>query len=277
MLFDFVVGNPPFQGAKGQIKTLYPSITVKAIKHLKKNGQMIFIHPSGWRQGNQAGKELQKIYKEHTIKAELFDYHKGVELWNIKSDIDIIKLTKNYTPNLQVKFLDKEVFETITEWDLLPTSRYEEFLLVYEANKHLRIDITPPAITYTVTSPTKNKEFKYPVIKRLPNNFPEKGCCYAKETPPTRPRICIGWGSKINLLDLDGEYHMDPYNNKVIYDENDSKENLIRMFEVISSTKFLQFLSDLSGVDQLRFEDYRFRNRLFFWNFKRDFYNYLKF
>ena len=121
----------------------------------------------------------------------------------------------------------------------------------------------------------KDDDFKYPVIQRLPNNFPESGCCYAKEKPPSRPRICIGWGSKINLLDLNGEYHMDPYNNKVIYDANDSKENLTKMFKVISSTEFLQFLSDLSGVDQLRLEDYRFRNRLFFWNFKSDFYNYL--
>ena len=275
MQFDFVVGNPPFQGAKGQMKTLYPSIVLGALKKLKPGGQLSIIHPSEWRQGNHAGRHLMAEYRKHTIKAELGDYYRCIDLWGIKSDLDEILLTKNNTPNLEVKFLKENKFTKIEEWDIIPTRRYKEFLRVYAPNKKDRLEIGPPAVTYGELKPQKDEEFKYPVIKTIPNNFPDKGCWYTNIKPDIRPRICIGWGSLNNLLDLEGEYHMDPYNNKVLYDPNDSKENLQAIYDVITNMKFLEFMAELSGVDQVRLEDYRYRNRMFFWKFKKDFWKYL--
>ena len=54
MKFDYIVGNPPYNGS------LHLKILEKSYKKLNENGKLIFVHPSRWCSDNSIFNKIAK-------------------------------------------------------------------------------------------------------------------------------------------------------------------------------------------------------------------------
>lgn len=68
MKFDVIVMNSPYNP-----NSLWKKFTLKAIDTLKDDGQMVSIHPSGWRESS-THKKLCEHLKEHISELHICDY-----------------------------------------------------------------------------------------------------------------------------------------------------------------------------------------------------------
>ena len=69
--FDIIMGNPPFQKKVGpnKSKPIWHLFVINSIKHyLKKNGYLVFVHPSGWRNIRGQFREVFELIQKLNLK-----------------------------------------------------------------------------------------------------------------------------------------------------------------------------------------------------------------
>jgi hypothetical protein len=255
MKFDYIIGNPPYNGPKPKEGSLYAVIVSKALKRLKPNGQSIMIHPSGWRFNEKGSKILSDLYFSNTTEAELHNVLFSRYIWNVVANVDVVKVTMNNKPSVKVKFeelipKDEKEQVDVTEWCKkypIPTMYFDIFkeIIEYSEGKEKIQLVKPPKID---TQENKDDFYKYPAYFKImkPKRIHE-GIIYTNNKPDNRPKIIMSWGSLHNLLDLNGEYQGTRERNYYIYG---TKEQLIKLYEVIDSLKFKLFFQSVSGSDQ---------------------------
>ena len=294
--FDFLVGNPPYNGKIVKNSTLYGKIIIRAVDHLKTGGEMAMIHPGLWRLKKNNTLDLGELYLSHTTKVLPHDVYFTRYIWNIVSDVDEIYLIKNNKSNLKIKFecvpthgtlennykyndCSKNDFIDITQWFSkypVPNRNFDIFKELIRTNEN--DEIFPQAakvntgIKIKDLKKEKDSEYKYPVIQKILKEKRFKEGLFYSKTPPknNRPKIILSWGSLNNMLDLEGKYQALNQGNYYIYDENDDKTRLTELYDLLDDPVFKRMMITFHGGDQKIIVDQRFKNIHLFKYFKRD-------
>jgi len=263
MKFDFVIGNPPYNGKRGNRQgSLYALIWSKVLGYLKENGESVCIHPTGWRWNDEKSIELSTIYKSGYVKADLHTTLFCRYIWNVVANVDVVYFKNNKTPKTLIRFEDlstEKKYQDLTDYFVyqnkpIPTMYFDIFreLLEYSENKP-KIKIHRPKTRKIQKHHKKTDVFKYPVIEKIPKKHKfEKGegILYT-DTPPLpeekQPKIILSWGSLHNLLDLEGKYQATSQRNKYIYG---NKDELIELYKVLDFLPFKLFMQSVMGSDQ---------------------------
>jgi hypothetical protein len=287
MQFNYIVSNPPYNGARGTKGSLHATIIINAVYHLKDGGQLLSIHPSDWRFKTNSSKQLTKLYSAHSVRATLHDTYFSRYIWNVVANVDEIILTKNYFPKLEVQFEDLSTpivggeFIDVTKWFSqypVPTRHFDIFqsLVGKDDDKKLSIQKVKGSSVDYLYQKEKTNEYRYPVIQRIlkEKRFSE-GIYYSPIKPNgdmSRPKIILSWGSLHNMLDLNGKYNCLKEGNFFIFDENDNKKKLTELYNGINNIIFKKLLSSFMGSDQKVIVDQHFKKIKILSFFKRDFY-----
>ena len=168
--FDAVIGNPPYHdgsGNKGKGHTLWTKFIEVAInKFLKKNGYLIYVHPSVWRQIEHPC--LNLIKDKQLIYLEIHNVDDGQKMFRCATRYDWYLLQNHeYLYNTIIKSEDGKINTiNLKEWKFIPNMMFDEIKNLISNTNNL--DVNYYRSNYGAdkkwVNKIKNNEFKYPVV-----------------------------------------------------------------------------------------------------------------
>jgi hypothetical protein len=179
--FDVIMGNPPYQLKKpGDTKSqaIWPSFVESSIGYLNKNGYLVFVHPSGWRNIDGDYKKIFNLIQERDLQhltMRTFDDGKKI-FGGSGTNYDYYCLKNTLTKTNKTKINDiyrNEIELDLNSYDFIPSGKFKVFEKLIEGRD--KVDILYSSNNYE-TRPDKskyptNKEengiFKYPVINSI--------------------------------------------------------------------------------------------------------------
>ena len=167
--FNAVIGNPPYNdnsGNKGKGHTLWTKfIEVSLEKWIKKNGYLLYVNPSLWR---QADHQLQIIMKQYQIEyLEIHDEADGVKTFNCNTRYDWYLIHKvSYCKNTKIKTQKGEIiFKDLSKMNFIPNYNFD---LIDRLVDGIKINLIESRSAYghdkKWVKKIKDIEFKYPVV-----------------------------------------------------------------------------------------------------------------
>jgi hypothetical protein len=181
--FDIIVGNPPFNnsqnatGKRGGGDSLWDKFVKLSLDTwLKKNGYLVYVHPSGWRKPESEKSKTRGLYKLMTndntmLYLEIHDSKDGLKTFKAGTRYDwyVIKHTKNedYTTRIkdQLGVTSKLNLNTL---DFLPNYNFESVLPLLAGSGDEKCPIIYSSTNYDArrvwVSSEKTSKFKYPLI-----------------------------------------------------------------------------------------------------------------
>lgn len=269
--FDAVIGNPPYNddsGNKGKGHTLWTKfIEISLEKWILKNGYLLYVNPSLWR---QADHPLQNIMKKYQIEyLEIHNESDGVKIFkcNTRYDWYIIKKIP-YFKNTKIKTQKGDIIEKdLTKMNFIPNYNYEliDKLTKGENKINMLYSRSDYASDKKWTSKIKNKEFKYPVVYSVNRKNQEKllwSSINNKIGHYNTKKVIFGSGATGFIIDYKGEYACCEFCTGIIDDE----KNLIFIKDVLNSEKFKNEIILATSVSKAEI------NRKILKYFKKDFW-----
>lgn len=174
MKFDVIVGNPPYQMQVGPDKTetIWNRFVIKSISHLKEEGYLSLIHPSGWRNIDGKFKDVQnQILSKDLIYLEIHNEKDGIKMFGAETRYDWYVLKNSNTIDLKtkIKFQSGNIVDIdVKKLEFIPNDDYD-FLKSLIANENEEsVDILYSRSSYGTdkenTSNTKDNKFIYPCV-----------------------------------------------------------------------------------------------------------------
>lgn len=169
--FDAVIGNPPYHdgsGNKGKGHTLWTKFIEVALNiFLKKNGYLLYVHPSVWRQIGHP--YLNLIKNKQLIYLEIHNVEDGLKMFRCATRYDWYLLQNNeYLYNTIIKGEDGEINTiNLKEWIFIPNMMFNEIKNLMSNTNNL--DVWRYRSMYgtenkKLVSKNKDDKFKYPLI-----------------------------------------------------------------------------------------------------------------
>ena len=221
--FDAIIGNPPYNssGDTGTGNTIWQDFTKWSLKHLKKNGYLLYVHPPGWRKPNTERGKFNGLYKLTTQDNQM-EY---LSIHGIKDGQQTFKCGTRYdwyliqnTPKYKNTYVNDEKGITIS----IDTSDFH-WLPNYNINTIKNIlakdDEETSPIMYNRTnygadrkhiSDTKTDEFQYPCV----HSTPKKGHRFMYSSVNNKghfgvKKVIFGESGIYDpIIDIDGDYAM---------------------------------------------------------------------
>ncbi len=110
MLFDIIVGNPPYQKSVGKrTQSIWDRFITVAVNHLVDDGYLCYVHPNGWRNIEGNFKKTQTLLTSRQVEyLEMHSHFDGIKTFGCATTYDWYVM-KN-TPN-------KDFITTLKEYD----------------------------------------------------------------------------------------------------------------------------------------------------------------
>ena len=174
MKFDVIVGNPPYQMQVGPNKTetIWDKFVLKALKHLKNNGYLSLIHPSGWRNINGKFKNLQEqILSKDLIYLEIHNEKDGLKTFGAETRYDWYILKNSNTSDLhtKIKFQSGNIENIdIKKLEFIPNDDYNFLKTLIAKENEECVNLIYSRSAYGTDKPNtsniKNENFIYPCV-----------------------------------------------------------------------------------------------------------------
>jgi hypothetical protein len=189
--FDAVIGNPPYNnsqnhvGKRGGGDLLWNKFVCHALgfqynKHwLKKNGYLLYVHPSGWRKPDSQHSKYKGLFRFMThqnqmLYLEIHGTDDGLKSFGCGTRYDWYLLQhKTYNnPTTIVGQDKKQVKLNLSEWKFLPNYNFEimKRLLSDEYNVNIIYDSSSYETRKQHVQKEKTSIFQYPLIHTITKN-----------------------------------------------------------------------------------------------------------
>lgn len=253
--FDIVIGNPPYQDSSSNKGN---KLWTKFVEHvlnektgiLRKNGYLVFVHPSLWRQINHP---IQKLMTTNQmLYLEIHNEKDGYKTFsaNTRYDWYVLKRTP-CTKDTVIKDEDSKICNAnISKMNFIPNSLFD--LIVDLTSSDEKIEILHSESIYEPRkkwmSSTKDKEFVYPCIYSInKNNIPtfKYSNCNDKGHFGISKIIWAG-GATGFIIDKDGIYGMTQWASAISGDH----DSLDLIHKAMTSSEFPKIIKAISVSKQ---------------------------
>jgi hypothetical protein len=213
---------------------------------ISKNGYLLYVHPSLWRQAEHPLQELMK--KKQIICLEIHDEKDGQRVFRCSTRYDWYLLqNKKCKFKTKIKTQDNKIIDIdLTKWNFIPNMIFNEIeKLVKLKNK---VNILHNRSAYGTDKKWMNKiktnEFKYPCIYSInKKNEPSfKWSNTNKNGMFAISKVIWGSGATGFIIDSDGKYGITEWASGIA----DTKENLENIKKCFESKKFKQIINATS-------------------------------
>jgi len=246
--FDVIMGNPPYNDSssnKGKGHNLWIMFVNKCLPLMRKDGFIVFVHPSIWRQiDNKILIEFKKLQLHYL---EIHNVADGQSLFKCSTAYDwyVLQNRPKYTTTDILGDDRKSYTIDIDDWDFIPNSKFD---LINDLISHNgeSLDIKYYRSNYGAdkkwVSRIKDDVFKYPVVYSI-----RKGGVISLRYSNTNQNGHFGRTKFIfsngmgTYCDKDGEYGLTQW-AYCIYDEPDMLDNIQKAFE---NKEFCELMSSL--------------------------------
>jgi hypothetical protein len=260
--FDIVMGNPPYQsGTTGVRKGGYGGralweIFVQTVldRDLKKNGYLVFVHPSNWRKPEH--KMWEVFTSRQIIHLDIHGEKEGIKVFRASTRYDWYVL-QNKECNKETTIHDEEGKThkiDLREWSFLPNYMYNEISEIIVPTNGCEV-IYSRSLYGTDKknmSKIKNKQFNTKVI----HSMTQKGIGYWYTNDTTKghfkePKVVLSFGRhQYPYNDYKGKYGMSqivyglPIKNKSEGDKIVAAINSDAFKKIILATKWNTFYTE---------------------------------
>jgi hypothetical protein len=255
MKFDFVIGNPPYQGksrgeSMGAGHTLWDKFVEKALALVKDGGYISMIHPAGWRRptGNMraTGDLLRKKQIEYL---ELHNFQDGQKTFNVCSRYDWYVL-HNVSAHKPTSIIDEDGNNNSIDISLIPcipNGMMDKIIPLLATNKDEEISLLRSQSAYETRrdwmSEEESENNKFPCIYSLPL----KGIQIKWSSINTSghfgvPKVIFSNGAASQIIvDKDGKYGLTQFAFSIV----DTPENLPKIKQAMESPEFIELCKSM--------------------------------
>jgi hypothetical protein len=273
--FDIVMGNPPYQdgsGSRGKNHTLWSKFLEIILDGvLKKNGYLVFVHPSLWRQADHPLLKLMLSRQIHYL--EIHNEHDGKKTFDCATRYDWYVL-RNRPYELETKIKDQDGIMhkiDLRGWPFIPNCRFEEIHKLLATGKDKGVDILYSRSGYASdkrwVTREKSSTNKYPAIYSV-NRANEPTIFWSSINDRGHyglSKVIFGSGATGFITDEKGKYALTQYAYGIV----DKIENLPKILKALESPQFGDLIKAIS-VSTAEI------NRRALKYFKKDFYKYFQ-
>ena len=273
--FDIILGNPPFQYKEEnkQAQPIWHLFIKRSYEELLKDkGYLLFVHPSGWREGSgMTYNEILKYIKEYNlIYLSMNNFKEGKRVFGVGTNFDYY-LVQNIKTNNNITIINdidnKEYKIDLNNWDFIPSGNFNQFKLLLSKNKSNLINLLRDSSSYhTQKKWVINKKTIYPCIYSIT----QKDGCKFKYSNEKKghfgiPKVIWSNGAgTYPIIDENGKYGLTEFAYAIV----DNKTNLQKIKEAMISKKFINLMKYLAFK-----EDNKYNYKIIAL-FKKDFYKY---
>jgi hypothetical protein len=273
--FDIIMGNPPFSKKVGPSKNqpiwgLFVKDSI--IKYLEKDGYLIFIHPSGWRNISGRFRYVYDLIQERDLmNLTMRDYRDGIKAFGVATNYDYYCLKNTITKKniTKINDIDKNNIEIdLNDYEFIPGGMFKEFEKLKGQNK---VEIIYATNTYE-TRPDKSKNpikkiedkiFKFPIINTITKKAGAK-LIYSsvKDKKIFVPKVV--WSNGVGtypIVDDTGKYGLTQFS----YGIKDEPKNLKYIQKALNNPQFIKLMN------YVKFTDNKYNYKII-GSFKKDFY-----
>ena len=278
--FDLVIGNPPYNdnqnalNKRGGGDSLWNKFIIKGLSIVKKDGLLVYVHPSGWRKPESEKSKFNGLFKILTntntmIYLEIHNSKDGLKTFQAGTRYDwyIVKKCKNNSNTLIKDENGIEKFINLNNLKFLPNCNIDLVLpLLGNDNDFCKMiyNVSNYESRKKYVKTEKTKEFKYPLI----HSTNKSGIRYMYSSVNDKGHFGVSkviFGeSGINdvIIDMNGEYGMTQGAIAIIISSEKEGEELKKY---LLNDKFKKIL------DSCSWGNFRIDWRLFTY-FKKDFW-----
>jgi hypothetical protein len=261
VMFDIIIGNPPYQEKVGPKKTesLWNKFFHMSINLLKEGGYLSLIHPSGWRNINGKFKDVQRIIKSKKVNfLSIHNEKDGMETFGAETRYDyyVLQNVPNDGADTTVRFQDGEIKNIALDgMEFIPNGGIDLLNKLIAKEGEEMVELIYSRSDYGTdknhTSKEQNDEFIYPVVYTV--NYLSQPTFYYSSTNQNghygKPKVIWSNGriSSIgNYIDSNGNYALTQFAYAIV----DNVKNLENIKIALDSKRFKN-LMELCAVGQL--------------------------
>ncbi len=240
--FECVIGNPPYNddsGIKGKGHSIWTYFVEKALDEwLLKDGYLLYVHPSLWRQYQHP--LFEKMKKYHIIYLEIHNVEDGIKTFKCSTRYDWYLLQKKKLKNnmiTKIKTEDGKIYNIhLNEWDFIPNKMLNELKKI--TNKKDKIKIIHSESLYDVRknymSHTKTKKYNKPCIYSInKEDIPSLKWSSEDKGHFGIPKFIFSNGAGF-IVDDKGKYGLTQWASAI----EDNPSNLKKIYKAFTSDKF---------------------------------------
>jgi len=248
VVFDVVLGNPPFQEKVGPTNTkpIWNDFVIKSLTILKSGGYLVYVHPSGWRNVDGKFKNIQQeILKRDLQYLEIHNENDGLKTFSSETRYDwyVLKNTKVDSTQTIIRFQDGTT-KTINVNGLkfIPNGEYDKIVSMITKKEEEKINTLHSESLYahrqTWMSGTETKEYKYPCVYTVNSKGNPTFLYSSKQHGHFGVPKFIWSNGRISsigsYIDINGDYGLSEYSYAIV----DEPENLPKIKQVFDSKEF---------------------------------------
>jgi hypothetical protein len=275
--YDIILGNPPFQYKedKLQAQSIWRFFVERSYRLLEKDGYILMIHPSGWRDIGGRERGIFDFMKAHNlIYLNMKDFKTGKKIFDVGTNFDYYlvqntlmnsnKTTINDYDNTKGK---KEEYEIdLNRWEFIPSGKFKDFQQIIAKKNEEKANVFRSTLYHTQGDEMSKTKTAFP-------------CCYSitiKDGMKYRysnidkghfgiPKVIWSNGSgTYPIVDKIGKYGLTEYCYGII----DTKDKLNDIKEAMEKPLFLELMKYLVFKEEHKY-NYKIISL-----FKKDFYKY---
>lgn len=176
MKFDIIVGNPPYNPKKQNVRgfggrnIIWNKFIIKSMKYLSNYGYMVIVHPSLWRKPEH---KLWKILTDRQIQyLEIHNSKDGIKTFGVKTRYDwyVLCNRKQYKKTIVIDEKSKKFNINLRKLNFLPNYNLKNILKILAVDDEESLDVLfsyecDSRAIYMSTK--KNNNFIYPSINQI--------------------------------------------------------------------------------------------------------------
>jgi hypothetical protein len=251
-IYDIIIGNPPYQQKVGEKNSasIWDKFVMWSLEHLRDDGYLVFIHPSGWRNSSGKYKGVQReliTSRRHLIYLEIHDVRDGMRVFKCETRYDwyilhnAVPMDENTFTTIKFQDGTQEIVD-VTTLEFIPNAGFRKIqeLISYDGSERLKIlhDFSRYEHRKSWMSATKTDIYMYPCVYML-STTGRMTCKFSSKRQGHFgvPKLLWSNGSiqtSSSYVDEMGEYGLTQFAYAIV----DEPENLYAIQKVFDSIEF---------------------------------------
>lgn len=256
MIFDVIIGNPPYQGIsgnKGSNNTIWDKFVELSLNLIKEQGFLCFIHPSGWRNYNSQF-SVGSLREKQFVYLEMHDEKDGKKFFdaNTRYDWYILRNTP-ITDATNVKDQNGIVQKIMLKgMPFIPNSMIAEIASLFAKDGEPKVKVLKDCAYHTHNH--NHSSIKISKEKTAINIYPVVNSVNRANTPTFRwasfndkghfgiPKVIFGSGATGFFVDKNGDYGQTEFARSIV----DEPKNLENIALALNSEKFRKLIKAMA-------------------------------